>query len=226
MNGKNKQWLLVIGVPYAFLLSPKDHPTDREALKKSLLLAYPFGLKENHPYKVWLDEINRQLGQKGTHKTKEIPIASRPTRFVLLLWRKIFMLTAGKIIFISTVVDVGFAFGWYQIGNSGSELDFLKQLALSSPSAAALVVFIWLFFRSWAERTKQEEIKDHQRQTLEHERWNTMNTQLGKQSEQFAITVQTFVDTVKEHGRILDRNTEVIHKNHEKIIEKLIELKK
>lgn len=37
----------------------KDDP---KALRKALLEAYPFGAREYHPYKIWLDEIHRQLG--------------------------------------------------------------------------------------------------------------------------------------------------------------------
>jgi hypothetical protein len=33
-------------------------------LRQALRDAYPFGPKENHPYKIWLDEINVQLGKK------------------------------------------------------------------------------------------------------------------------------------------------------------------
>lgn len=34
---------------------------DPQALRRSLREAYPFGLRQYHPYKVWLDEIHRQL---------------------------------------------------------------------------------------------------------------------------------------------------------------------
>lgn len=37
---------------------------DMKALRKALSDAYPFGVKQYHPYKVWLDEIKFQLGQK------------------------------------------------------------------------------------------------------------------------------------------------------------------
>jgi len=38
---------------------------DRAALKAALLEAYPFGPMEHHPYKIWRDEIKRQLGEKS-----------------------------------------------------------------------------------------------------------------------------------------------------------------
>ncbi len=50
----------------------KDESVVRMALRK----AYPYGQRKYHPYKIWLDEIARQLGKKpplGTFgkKTKE-----------------------------------------------------------------------------------------------------------------------------------------------------------
>ena len=39
-------------------------------LRKALREAYPFGLREYHPYKVWLDEIRVQRGLKPAAKTK------------------------------------------------------------------------------------------------------------------------------------------------------------
>jgi hypothetical protein len=36
---------------------------DMKALRRALSKAYPFWGKENYPYKVWLDEIKRQLKQ-------------------------------------------------------------------------------------------------------------------------------------------------------------------
>lgn len=35
-------------------------------IKAALREAYPFGPRENYPYKIWLDEIKRQHGQKGS----------------------------------------------------------------------------------------------------------------------------------------------------------------
>lgn len=35
---------------------------DMTALRKALAEAYPWGERENHPYKVWLAEIRHQLG--------------------------------------------------------------------------------------------------------------------------------------------------------------------
>jgi len=33
-------------------------------LRKALRSAYPFGERQYHPYKIWLDEVNRQRGRE------------------------------------------------------------------------------------------------------------------------------------------------------------------
>jgi len=38
---------------------------DTYELRKAFREAYPFGEREYHPYKVWLDEIKVQTGQKA-----------------------------------------------------------------------------------------------------------------------------------------------------------------
>lgn len=35
-------------------------------IRKALRDAYPFGPREYHPYKIWLDEVARQRGRKVT----------------------------------------------------------------------------------------------------------------------------------------------------------------
>lgn len=35
-----------------------------EKIRKALREAYPFGERRYHPYKIWLDEIQRQRGKK------------------------------------------------------------------------------------------------------------------------------------------------------------------
>lgn len=39
--------------------------TDEKLLRKRLKEAYPFGTRAYHPYKIWRDEIKRQLARKG-----------------------------------------------------------------------------------------------------------------------------------------------------------------
>lgn len=43
---------------------------DEKEIKKALFEAYPFGMREYHPYKVWLDEIKRQRGLKRSAEIK------------------------------------------------------------------------------------------------------------------------------------------------------------
>lgn len=44
----------------------KDTAAKPEAeIRKALHDAYPFGERRYHPYKIWLDEIQRQRGTKG-----------------------------------------------------------------------------------------------------------------------------------------------------------------
>ena len=47
---------------------------DLKALRKALREAYPFGVRNYHPYRIWLDEIKVQLGTKPkTGKYAEPP---------------------------------------------------------------------------------------------------------------------------------------------------------
>lgn len=41
-----------------------------QAVRKALHNAYPFGPRQYHPYKIWLDECQKQL---GTKKKKSAP---------------------------------------------------------------------------------------------------------------------------------------------------------
>lgn len=40
----------------------KQYPDDEKALRAALRAAYPFGERQYHPYKIWLNEIQRQRG--------------------------------------------------------------------------------------------------------------------------------------------------------------------
>lgn len=41
---------------------------DLKEVRKALFHAYPFGERQYHPYKIWLDECARQLGTKKKSK--------------------------------------------------------------------------------------------------------------------------------------------------------------
>lgn len=52
----------------------KEHgKEDTPALRKALVAAHPFGERSHHPYKIWCDEINRQLGKRGALGTAKTP---------------------------------------------------------------------------------------------------------------------------------------------------------
>ena len=40
-----------------------------KVMRKALHDAYPYGERKYHPYKIWCDEINRQLGKKKIKST-------------------------------------------------------------------------------------------------------------------------------------------------------------
>ena len=44
--------------------------SDPKKIRKALREAYPFGERKYWPYKVWLDEIKRQRGQKREHRRR------------------------------------------------------------------------------------------------------------------------------------------------------------
>ena len=43
---------------------------DMKLLRKKLHEAYPFGERKYHPYKIWCDEIRRQLGLKQSNSNR------------------------------------------------------------------------------------------------------------------------------------------------------------
>jgi hypothetical protein len=49
---------------------------DEKALRKALRAAYPFGPREYHPYRIWCDEINVQLGKKPPTGTRAPKVKS------------------------------------------------------------------------------------------------------------------------------------------------------
>ena len=47
-------------------------------IRKALYDAYPFGPRTHHPYKIWLDEIKVQRGQKPPTGTRTAPRKGAP----------------------------------------------------------------------------------------------------------------------------------------------------
>jgi hypothetical protein len=54
---------------------------DEKTIRKALIDAYPFGARENHPYKVWLDEINVQRKKRKFGKKNNIIHKDQSTLF-------------------------------------------------------------------------------------------------------------------------------------------------
>jgi hypothetical protein len=50
----------------------KTRGSDESIIRKALYDAYPFGARQYHPYKVWLDEIKVQRKKKQFGKKAEI----------------------------------------------------------------------------------------------------------------------------------------------------------
>lgn len=53
------------------LVQARDEGWEERQIRAALRSAYPFGPRQHHPYKIWLDEIRRQ--RKGSRPKKERP---------------------------------------------------------------------------------------------------------------------------------------------------------
>lgn len=51
---------------YKTIIENEGKPT--KEIKKALRDAYPFGERKYHPYKIWCDEVRKQLGLKRKNK--------------------------------------------------------------------------------------------------------------------------------------------------------------
>lgn len=67
----SKTWREYARPIIAEVLKTTEGQTEKE-IRKALRDAYPFGERRYHPYKVWLDEIKVQRGQKKFGKTHNI----------------------------------------------------------------------------------------------------------------------------------------------------------
>lgn len=70
-------WRKIARPIIAEVLRQTEDPKER---KKILREAYPFGARQYHPYKIWLDEIKRQTGKKD----KKRQIQKNPAQLKLL----------------------------------------------------------------------------------------------------------------------------------------------
>ena len=58
----------------------KEHNnTDSKELRKALYEAYPFGERKHHPYKIWLDEVQKVLQAVGAVPKKVKTKAAQET---------------------------------------------------------------------------------------------------------------------------------------------------
>ena len=55
----------------------QEYPGDSNEQKAALRESYPFGERRYWPYKVWLDEIQRQKGLKETKRKVVEPMAGQ-----------------------------------------------------------------------------------------------------------------------------------------------------
>ena len=51
---------------------------DAKALRRKISAAYPFGPREYHPYRIWCDEVNVQLGTKKPKPRRTKPREIQP----------------------------------------------------------------------------------------------------------------------------------------------------
>ncbi len=58
---------------------------DEKEIRKALKEAYPFGEREYHPYKIWLDEVASQRGlkKKRNHFGRKKKVAPDPNQKAL-----------------------------------------------------------------------------------------------------------------------------------------------
>jgi len=70
-----------IAAPIIALVIREVGVDDTKALRKALRDAYPFGEREMWPYKVWLDEIHRQLGTKKKPQRVQVAMENQASLF-------------------------------------------------------------------------------------------------------------------------------------------------
>lgn len=53
---------------------------DEKTIRAALFEAYPFGPRQHHPYKIWLDEIAKQRGKKAPTGSRKLTPKERATQ--------------------------------------------------------------------------------------------------------------------------------------------------
>lgn len=68
---KNSRWRETSAKIIRTVINTNPGANEKE-LRKALKDQYPFGARKWHPYKIWCDEVNRQLGKKKKVKGTKI----------------------------------------------------------------------------------------------------------------------------------------------------------
>lgn len=80
------RWRKVARITIAQVIDQVGRENDYE-LRKALHFAYPFGERKYHPYRVWLDEVKRQLGDTQRRRRRCDPPAVAPGQTTLDLFQ-------------------------------------------------------------------------------------------------------------------------------------------
>lgn len=64
----------------------REQGLDEQATKKHVSAAYPFGIRQYHPYKIWLDEVKKWLSPK---QLADPPQPKHPIWQKLEEWKKL-----------------------------------------------------------------------------------------------------------------------------------------
>ena len=72
----DKTWRQIASPIIARVIA-ENRAKGEKALRAALRAAYPFGERQYHPYKIWCDEVNAQLGRKKP-KPKPTPAPAIP----------------------------------------------------------------------------------------------------------------------------------------------------
>ena len=65
-------WRRIAAPLIARVLADAEGKPDTE-VRAALRAAYPFGAREHHPYRIWLDEVRTQTGRKVVSRVRRLP---------------------------------------------------------------------------------------------------------------------------------------------------------
>lgn len=79
MTANNSSWRKYAAPIVAKVIS-ENQGKDEKEIRKALHDVYPFGERRMHPYKIWCDEINVQLGKRTLGRR---PVEADPNQLEL-----------------------------------------------------------------------------------------------------------------------------------------------